>query len=233
MDKSGNNLNTVSGSGTGSAYCAPRKRDFLFALFVASMVIVNTLGTKITTILGVRVSVGIFFMPVMFLITDIVGEVYGRKEASRFVNMSTVMLVLLFVMINVCIAMPPNPTWEMQSEYAAVFGSSLRMTIASLVSFVVSQNVDVFLFSFWGKVTKGKMLWVRNNLSTITSQLVDTTIFEFVAFWHLTPKFTTGFVISLIIPYWLFKVALALLDTPFCYLGVKWLRGSQTNNSRS
>ncbi len=206
---------------------APLKRDFLFALFVASMVIVNTLGTKITTIFGVRVSVGIFFVPVMFLITDMVGEVYGRKEASRFVNMATLMLILLFVMISVCIAMPPNETWNMQTEYAAVFGSSLRMTIASLISFVVSQNVDVFLFSFWGKVTKGKKLWVRNNLSTITSQLVDTTIFEFAAFWHLTPKFTTDFVISLIIPYWLFKMAFALLDTPFCYLGVKWLRGSE------
>ena len=75
-----------------------QKRVFLFALFVASMVMVNTLGTKITTILGVRVSVGIFFVPVLFLTTDIIGEVFGRKEASRFVNMATIMLVLLFLM---------------------------------------------------------------------------------------------------------------------------------------
>ena len=204
-----------------------RRRDFLFALFVASMVMVNTLGTKITTILGVRVSVGIFFVPVLFLITDIVGEVFGRKEASRFVNMATIMLVLLFAMIFLCIAVRPNETWGMQEEYAMIFGSSLRMTLASLVSFVVAQQLDVFMFSFWGKVTKGKYLWVRNNLSTIVSQFLDTTIFEFIAFWHLTPKFTASYVFSLILPYWLFKVVFALLDTPFCYLGVWWLSGEK------
>lgn len=204
-----------------------RKRDFLFALFVASMVIVNTLGTKITTILGVRCSVGIFFVPVLFLVTDIVGEVYGRKEASTFVNMATLMLVLLFVMTYVCIRVKPNAGWDMQEQYEAIFGSSLRMTIASLVSFVIAQQLDVFMFAFWGRVTRGKALWVRNNLSTIVSQLLDTTIFEFIAFWHLTPKFTTSYVISLIIPYWLFKVVFALLDTPLCYLGVWWLSGKK------
>ena len=210
-----------------------RKRDFLFALFVASMVMVNTLGTKIISILGIRVSVGIFFVPVLFLVTDIIGEVFGRAEASRFVNMATIMLVVLFVMMGVCIAIPPNESWGMQEQYAMVFGSSLRMTIASLVSFVVSQQLDVLMFSFWGKVTKGKHLWIRNNLSTIVSQLIDTTIFEFIAFWHLNDKFTTSYIISLIIPYWLFKVVFALLDTPFCYLGVWWLRGKKPEESHS
>ena len=203
------------------------RRDFLFALFVSSMVMVNTLGTKITTILGVRVSVGIFFVPVLFLITDIIGEVFGRKEASRFVNMATIMLVLLFAMISLCIAVPANSGWGMQEEYAMIFGSSLRMTLASLVSFVVAQQLDVFMFSFWGKVTKGKHLWIRNNLSTIVSQFLDTTIFEFIAFYKLTPKFTVGYIFSLSLPYWLFKVVFAMLDTPFCYLGVWWLSGKK------
>ena len=204
-----------------------RKRDFLFALFVACMVMVNTLGTKITSIANIRVSVGIFFVPVLFLVTDIVGEVFGRKEASRFVNMATIMLVLLFVMMALCIAVKPDASYSLQEQYSQIFGSSLRMTIASLVSFVVAQQLDVFMFSFWGKITKGKHLWIRNNLSTIVSQLIDTTIFEFIAFWHLTPKFTTGYIFSLIWPYWLFKVVFALLDTPFCYLGVWWLSGKK------
>ena len=208
-----------------------RKRDLLFALFVASMVMVNTLGSKITTILGIRVSVGIFFVPVLFLTTDIIGEVFGRKEASRFVNMATIMLVLLFVMMSVCIAIRPNESWDMQEQYATVFGSSMRMTIASLISFVVAQQLDVFMFSLWGKITKGKHLWIRNNMSTIVSQLIDTTIFEFIAFWHLTPKFTTAYIFSLILPYWLFKVVFALLDTPFCYLGVWWLSGKKKTSN--
>lgn len=202
-----------------------RKRDFLFALFIASMVIVNVLGTKITTIAGVRVSVGIFFMPLLFLITDIVGEVYGRKEATLFVNYGTVMLVFLFLMMNLCIAVKPNESWHLQPEYKAVFGSSLRMTLASLISFVISQHVDVFLFDFWKKVTKGKHLWIRNNASTITSQLFDTILFDFIAFWHINETYTAGFLFTIIIPYWLFKVVFALLDTPFCYWGVRWLSG--------
>jgi hypothetical protein len=208
------------------------KRDFLLALFVASMVMVNTLGTKIISIAGIRVSVGIFFVPVLFLVTDIIGEVFGRAEASRFVNMSTAMLVLLFVMMGLCIIVQPDESWGLQEQYVAVFGSSLRMTIASLVSFVVAQQLDVFMFSFWGKVTKGKHLWIRNNLSTIVSQLIDTTIFEFIAFWHINDKFTTSYIISLIIPYWLFKVVFALLDTPFCYLGVWWLSGKKLEEQK-
>jgi len=204
-----------------------KKRDFLFALFIASMVIVNVLGTKITTMFGVRVSVGIFFMPLLFLITDIVGEVYGRKEATLFVNYGTIMLIFLFLMMNLCIYVTPNETWHMQTEYKAVFGSSLRMTLASLISFVISQHVDVFLFDFWKRVTRGKHLWIRNNASTITSQLFDTILFDFIAFWHINENYTAGFLFTLILPYWLFKVAFALLDTPFCYWGVRWLSGGK------
>jgi queuosine precursor transporter len=200
-----------------------RKRDFLFALFVASMVIVNVLGTKITTICGVRVSVGIFFMPLLFLITDIVGEVYGRREATAFVNYGTLMLVFLFLMMNLCIAVKPNESWHLQEEYKTIFGSSLRMTLASLISFIIAQHLDVFLFDFWKRVTKGKHLWVRNNVSTITSQLIDTILFDFIAFWHINETYTAGFLFTLILPYWLFKVVFALLDTPFCYWGVRWL----------
>lgn len=203
------------------------KRDILFALFIASMILVNTLGSKITTILGVRVSVGIFLVPVLFLITDIVGEVLGEKEAQHFVNMATIMLVLMFCLSFLFIRMKPNETWGMQREYELIFGSSMRMTAASIISFIISQKLDVVLFSTWKKVTHGKYLWIRNNASTIISQFIDTTIFDFIAFYHLTEKYTVSFVFSLIIPYWLFKVAFALLDTPFCYMGVRWMRGRE------
>jgi len=99
----------------------------------------------------------------------------------------------------------------------------MRMSLASLASFAVSQNIDIRIFMLFKKLSKGKNLWLRNNLSTMVSQFVDTVIFMFIAFYHLTPKFTVAYVFSLIIPYWIFKVIFALIDTPFCYLGVKWL----------
>lgn len=201
-----------------------KKKKLLFAIFIASMIIVNTLGTKITTILGVRVSVGIFFMPLLFLITDIIGEVYGKKEADSFVNNAIVALIFLFLMTWICVKVPGNATWGLQKEYSQIFGSSIRMTMASLISFTVSQHLDVFTFSLFKKITQGKHLWIRNNLSTITSQFVDTTLFMFIAFYHISSKYNIGFIFSLIIPYWTFKMILALIDTPFCYLGVRLLK---------
>ncbi|MDT4761758.1 queuosine precursor transporter [Sphaerochaeta sp. PS] len=200
-----------------------RKEMFLFALYITSMVLVNTIGSKIITLLGVRVSVGIFFMPVLFLVTDIVGEVKGHRDATLFVNMSIAMLVILFVMTGISVKIPPNPTWDMQEQYQQIFGMSMRMSLASLISFSVSQNIDIQIFMLFRKINQGKHLWIRNNISTMVSQFIDTVIFMFIAFYHLTPKFTVAYVFTLIIPYWIFKVVFALIDTPFCYLGVKWL----------
>ncbi len=200
-----------------------RKEMFLFALYITSMVLVNTIGSKIITLFGVRVSVGIFFMPVLFLVTDIVGEVKGHKDASLFVRMSIFMLAILFIMTGISVKLPPHPTWDLQSQYQQVFGMSMRMSLASLASFAVSQNIDIKIFTLFKKISGGKNLWLRNNISTMTSQFVDTVIFMFIAFYQFTPKFTVAYVFSLIIPYWIFKVIFALIDTPLCYLGVKWL----------
>ncbi|HKL56908.1 MAG TPA: VUT family protein, partial [Sphaerochaeta sp.] len=94
-----------------------RKEMFLFALYITSMVLVNTIGSKIITLLGARVSVGIFFMPVLFLVTDIVGEVKGHNHASLFVRMSILMLGLLFVMTGISVKLAPHPTWDLQEQY--------------------------------------------------------------------------------------------------------------------
>lgn len=201
-----------------------RKELFLFALYITGMIVVNTVGSKIISLFGVRVSVGIFFMPVLFLVTDIVGEVKGHEHATLFVRYSIIMLVILFAVTGLFIRIAPHPSWNLQEQYRQIFGMSMRMSLASLVSFAVSQTVDVNIFLLFKKLTKERMLWLRNNLSTITSQFIDTVIFMFIAFYHMTPTFTAAYVFSLIIPYWLFKVLFALIDTPFCYLGVQWLK---------
>jgi len=210
-----------------------KKEWFLLALYVTFMVMANTLGGKITTLFGVRVSVGIFFMPVMFLITDIEGEVCGEERATLFVKFAELMLVFLFLFMILCIKMPPNKTWGMQEAYVAVFGSSLRMTLASLISFVISQNLDVHLFFRIRKWCNGKNLWIRNNVATIISQFVDTTVFMFLAFYRYNERYTASFIFSLIIPYWIFKVFFALADTPFCYWGVRWLRKDASLSGKS
>lgn len=123
------------------------KELFLFALFITSMVLVNTIGTKIITLINIRVSVGIFFMPVLFLITDIIGEVKGKKRALFFVRISIIMLIFSFLMVALCVVIPPDSSYSLNKEYSNIFGSTLRMTLASLISFAISQNIDIIVFS--------------------------------------------------------------------------------------
>lgn len=201
------------------------KTNWLLGIFIVSLVLANTLGTKITTLFGIRASVGIFLFPILFLITDIISEVHGRNKAKEFVCISVFALIFTLVMTYIAIELPANETWRNQEAFASIFGGSLRMIVASIIAFVLSQFHDVWAFHFWKEKTKGKYLWLRNNLSTVTSQLIDTVVFMFIAFYLITPKFDVVFIISLIIPYWILKVVFASIDTPFCYLGVKWLKG--------
>jgi len=164
-----------------------------------------------------------------FLITDIVEEVHGKKVVKDFILGGVISLVLIFLFTALFVYLEPNPRYTFNEEYKTIFGSSLRMIIASITAFILSQTHDVLVFEWWKKKTKGKALWLRNNISTMGSQLIDTFVFMTIAFYHLTPKFTFAFIISLAIPYYLFKILFAVIDTPFVYLGVKWLRTEKKN----
>ncbi|MFH1711994.1 MAG: queuosine precursor transporter [Patescibacteria group bacterium] len=200
----------------------------LLGIFAGLLVGMNLLGGKITTLLGVSVSVGIFMVPLTFLITDIVAEVYGKKMAQNFVMIGAVVLVMILIYTAIFVLLGPHERYaEINDAYVTIFGASLRMTIASLVGFFLSQLHDVWAFEFWKEKTHGKYLWLRNNASTWVSQAIDTFLFMMIAFYQVTPKFTFAFVISLMIPYYLFKIGFATLDTPFAYLGVRWLKGKE------
>ena len=204
------------------------KKDFklhlLLGLFCGLLVGMNLLGGKITSLFGISVSVAIFMAPLAFLITDIVEEVYGRKVTQNFVWAGMATIIIMFLYTALFVILEPHARYSFNEEYKIIFGASLRMMIASVIAFFLAQTHDIWAFNFWKEKTKGRFLWLRNNLSTVVSQFIDSTVFMFIAFYALTPKFTMAFIFSLIIPYYLFKVLFAVLDTPFVYLGVKWLR---------
>ena len=208
------------------------KTKILLGLFVSLMIAMNLLGGKITAIFGIPVSVAIFMIPITFLITDVVSEVMGKKTAQQFVFIGIISLVVIFLYVLLSVNLLPNERYSFNEEYKTIFGSSLRIIIASITAFALAQFHDVWAFHFWKAKTKGRFLWLRNNLSTIVSQAIDTFVFMMIAFYQVTPRFTFGFVISLAIPFYLFKIAFAILDTPLVYLGVRWLRDSkkQKNN---
>lgn len=207
------------------------KVDFKFilltAIFVAGLLGANMLGSKVTVLFGVAVSVGIFAYPLTFMVTDAVAEVYGKKTAKQVVWSALIAQILILILAWISVKLPPAERYTFNNEYVLVFSNSLRMMIASLIAFIISQTHDIWAFEFWKNLTKGKYLWLRNNLSTFVSQAIDTLLFMFIAFYGINDKFTTMFILQLAGTYWLFKITFAAIDTPFVYLLVRWLKKSK------
>jgi len=204
-----------------------QKTNFLLGLFVACLVTANLIGLKVASFGLFEASVGILVFPILFLVTDIIEEVHGTERARQFVYIGLGTLVFVLIITVIAVLIPAaERSFVSDAEYSKIFGTTIRIFIASIIGFFFSQMHDVWAFSFWKKKTGGKHLWLRNNASTIVSQFIDTVLFMFIAFYALSPKFTVEYLFALIIPFWLIKVLFALFDTPFCYLGVKWLRGS-------
>ncbi|MCT4592005.1 MAG: queuosine precursor transporter, partial [Candidatus Gracilibacteria bacterium] len=165
----------------------------------------NLLGGKIINFLGVDVSVAIFMAPITFLVTDVVEEVYGKEKVKEFLFSTLITLFVVFGFTIVFAKLNPADRFLFDAEYKTIFLSSARFILASIVAFLFGQLNDMAVFAFLKKKSAGKHLWIRNNLSTMISQAVDTLLFMFIAFYHLAPKFTAAYVISLAIPYYLFK----------------------------
>ncbi|TNE27900.1 MAG: VUT family protein, partial [Bacteroidetes bacterium] len=153
----------------------------LAALFISALITCNIIANKFIALdlLGKTfvISVGVLPYPITFLITDILSEVYGRKRTNHVVLAGFVVsLFVLFILWlgHIFPAIESSPVKD--SAYNTVFQNSGRVMMASMAAYLSAQLVDVRLFHFWKKTTKGKHLWIRNNFSTIFSQLIDTTL---------------------------------------------------------
>ena len=191
----------------------------LVAIFIASLVTCNLIANKFITLdLGFKVfilSAGVLPYPITFLITDILSEIYGKKLTNMVVISGFVasLFVLLFLWLG---AQPDSiPESSISNEtYNVVFQNAWRVIAASMIAYLSAQFLDVRLFHFWKNLTKGKHLWLRNNASTIASQLVDTTLVVFVLFVGVWPAEK---IFQAIIDGWIFKMLCAFIDTPIFY----------------
>ena len=199
----------------------------LSGIFIASLVTCNLIANKFVNVdLGFKVfivSAGILPYPLTFLVTDLISELYGQKKANLVVFSGFVasMFVLLFLWLGSQFdAIPSSIVNDM--TYDSVFQNAWRLIAASMVAYLFAQFIDVRIFHFWKKLTNGKHLWLRNNGSTIASQLVDTTLvicILFVGVWE------TDQIKSAIIDGWLFKMLMAFIDTPIIYGIIHLLKG--------
>tara|TARA_Y100000816_G_scaffold274167_1_gene241174 strand:- start:154 stop:810 length:657 start_codon:yes stop_codon:yes gene_type:complete len=199
----------------------------LAGIFISSLVTCNLIANKFVTVdLGFKVfivSAGILPYPLTFLVTDLISELYGQRKANLVVFSGFIasMFVLLFLWLGSQFDAIPSSIVN-DSTYNSVFQNAWRLIAASMVAYLFAQFIDVRIFHFWKKLTNGKHLWLRNNGSTVASQLVDTTLvicILFVGVWESDQIF------SAIIDGWLFKMLMALIDTPIIYGIIHLLKG--------
>jgi queuosine precursor transporter len=198
-------------------------------LYITSLFAANTLGIKLMPFLfGTHLSVGVFCFPIVFIMTDLIGEVYGKKMAKNFV-LAGVISIILFLLYSLISTMAPwsqDGLWA-KDAYNQIFGLSVRFSIASVIAFIVGEYQDVISFFFLKKEIGSKYFWLRSNLSNLWSQLFDTVIFMFIAFIGIYPIHT---ILLIIIPWWIFKVIMGIAYTPLSYLGMYLLKDNETKN---
>ncbi|MCF7833908.1 MAG: queuosine precursor transporter [Candidatus Pacebacteria bacterium] len=200
------------------------KKIFIcLAIYVTSLFAANTLGVKLMPFLfGTHLSVAIFSFPIIFIMTDVIGEIYGKKMAKNFV-FAGVVSIIIFLMYSIISALMPwskDGLW-VKDGYEQIFGLSVRFSIASLVAFVIAEYQDVFSFFFFKNKFNNKYFWLRSNLSNIWSQLLDSVIFMVIAYLGVMPLKA---IVLIIIPWWIYKVLLGFLYTPLSYLGIYFLK---------
>ncbi|WP_040281274.1 queuosine precursor transporter [Psychroserpens damuponensis] len=206
---------------------------FLAALFITSLVVSNLIFQKFfywypfdIEIFGFKlfeISVGILPYPITFLITDLISEIYGKKRANQVVIAGIFASVFSLLIIWAAHSVPAIPNSPVNDTlFSNVFGNSAIAVFASMTAYLFAQFIDIQVFHFWKKLTKGKHLWLRNNFSTWFSQFIDTfsVVFLLCAFKILPWDSFKGLLIS----GFLFKVLVAFFDTPFLYLGVYLFR---------
>lgn len=218
-----------------------RKFDLLVALYVFGIMTAELMGAKTFPLiqqdwLHLNASVAIFVLPLLFTITDVVVEVHGRARARSLVFAGILMVALLMAFAALATSLPPSVRFAADEEaFDTIFGASMRIAAASIVAFGVAELLDVAIFSKLRQALHRKALWLRNNLSNFISMLVDSTVFLTLAFYALDKPLgdNVGFLVGMIVPYWLVKCAFSVLQTPLVYLGVRWLRGGNSTEVKA
>lgn len=230
-----------------------RERVFivLAGIFLCAMTLLNVIGiTRFVQLGPMALAVGVLPYPLTFLCTDLICELYGKARANFLVSVGlglNLFILAVLTLGNIMPAVPAEtmPPWQViqlatpvalpngevveQSIglYQLIYATTSGAVFASMIAYIAAQYCDVHLFHFWKRVTKGKHLWIRNNFSTLMSQMVDSIMVIAVTFGaaFMRGEMTFHALLLLIGSNYLFKATVALLDTGPLYLLVHYLRG--------
>ncbi|NDV24228.1 queuosine precursor transporter [Desulfovibrio sp. JC022] len=187
----------------------------LFGLIVFNLILCNIQVLKTIELFGMTTTLGNILYASVFLSTDMLSEFYGKKEAKKAVYLGFVVLVMAVVYMQLALMFTPAADDFAQPHLEAIFGFLPRIALGSMAAYIVSQLNDVYIFHLLKEKMGQRHLWLRNNASTLLSQFLDSSVFCFVALWGLFP-FEVW--VEILFTTYLFKVIVAVMDTPFLYL---------------
>jgi len=196
-------------------FCFRMGRIWLYAYVGVAIVLSNIFVTKQILLFGLSATGGNVMYGTVFLATDLMSEHYGKFYARRAVFIGFFAALIYLVMSQFITAFQPAEYDTVQSGMEQIFSFGPRVVFASLLAYLLSQLHDVWFFHFLKVKTKGKLLWLRNNLSTWISQLIDSAAFTFAAFLG---TFDIEVVLQILLTTYLLKILIAAIDTPFIYL---------------
>jgi uncharacterized integral membrane protein (TIGR00697 family) len=211
-------------------------RTGLYGVVIFSLLLANVMGPKLTVVAGLQTSMGVILYSSIFFATDLLSEKYGRAEAHRAVLLGFFVSVALVVMTQISLlylpSMRPETSVFAESVHAAMvtlFDYTPRFVFGSLAAYLLSQSFDVWVFHRIRRATGGRHLWLRNTGSTLLSQAVDTLIYGLVVWWGLVDLVTA---LQLAGAKYVFKFAIAVIDTPFIYWACRWPSPERPAGSR-
>lgn len=213
------------------------KLDLLISIYIFCIAVSELMGSKtfplLTSPIKLNASIAIFLVPLIFSINDIITEVYGKERTRSVIRSGLIVIALILIFSLIATNLPPSTRFALSEKaFDEIFSKAARISFASLTAFALAEFLDVYIFSrIREKLGKSK-LWLRNNLSNFISQFVDTVTFMTLAFYAFNRPFgdNLSFLWSLILPYWLLKCFMSVIETPLVYLGVKWLRKGESSH---
>jgi len=209
-----------------------QKLDFLISFYIACIIMSELMGSKTFPLIklgsfNLSAGVGIFLIPFVYAVTDVVTEVLGKEKAQSLVRSGLVMIFFLFLFSLFATIIPATARFmPMEKSYEEIFKFSARISAASLIAFAVGEFSDVIIFYKLRQKLGKKALWFRTNVSNFLSEFLDTGLFITLAFYALDKPFASNFsfLLGLILPYWMLKCFMSVIETPLVYVGVKWLK---------
>jgi len=190
-------------------------------LFVASLVVGNTVAVKIITVWGLAIPAGILCFPLSYILGDVLTEVYGYQKTRNVIWWGFFAIAFMSLIYFLASKLDPAPFWTNQEAFDSIFSFIPRIGVASFVAYLIGSFANSIVMSVMKKKTGGKMLWTRTIGSTIVGEGLDSVIFNTIAFYGIFPTADLWVVIG---TGFMLKTAYEIVATPFTYLAVNWMK---------